>query len=77
MYNPSLRQESRSQTAPIIPLQRDASILDWLEKTGRLLEREGKETDRLNPEEEEEISALMGNEEPDYDDDDDDMELED
>jgi hypothetical protein len=73
MYNPSLRQEKRSDKAPVIPLHRDASILGWLESTGRLLERETKETD-LPKEDEEEISALMGNEE-EYDDSDDDDDL--
>ena len=77
MYNPSLRQEPRNKPAAVIPLQHDASILDWLEKSGRLLDREGKELDLLS-EDEEEISALMSGDDSDYeDDDDDDLDLDD
>lgn len=70
MYNPSLRQLSRRDPAPIIPIQRDASILAWLEKTGRLIPRDP--VDPLPKEENsEEISDLMGGEDSSYDDDDD------
>ncbi|HEY9751966.1 MAG TPA: DUF3134 domain-containing protein [Coleofasciculaceae cyanobacterium] len=59
VYNPSLREEPRNQRAAVIPVNRDASILDWLESTGRLLARDSSEIDYLL-EEEEEISELMG-----------------
>lgn len=70
MYNPSLRQLARRDPAAVIPVQRDASILDWLEKTGRLIPRDPVET---LPKEEssEEISDLMGGDDSSYDDDDD------
>lgn len=70
MYNPSLREESREQLAPIIPVQRETSVLDWLEQTNRLLARDVSEEDVLD--DEEEISELMGVDDSDYDDDDDD-----
>ncbi|MCG8363970.1 MAG: DUF3134 domain-containing protein [Pseudanabaenales cyanobacterium] len=75
MYNPSLRQFSRQDHATVIPVQRDASILAWLEKTGRLIPRDPVEP---LPKEEnsEEISDLMGGEDSSYDDDDD-LELDD
>ncbi|MGB5917161.1 MAG: DUF3134 domain-containing protein, partial [Phormidesmis sp.] len=39
-YNPSVRQIPRENPADVIPLQRDSSILNWLEGTGRLIPRE-------------------------------------
>lgn len=76
MHNPSLRQEARNQPAAVIPTIQDASILNWLEETGRLLARDPKD-DRSYLEEEEEISELMGSDDSSYDDDDDldDMDL--
>lgn len=78
MYNPALRQYPRSQAAPVIPPQQDASILDWLEGTGRLLARDVQELDYRD--EEEEINALMAAEDNSFetdDDDDDALELDD
>jgi phosphopantothenoylcysteine synthetase/decarboxylase len=70
MKNPSLREESREQLAEVIPVRQESSILDWLESSGKLLAREGKDEQLLN--EEEEISELMGTDDNLYDDDDDD-----
>jgi len=70
MHNPSLRQEDRHQTAPVIPTKRDASILDWLERTGRLIPRDVEDRDFTDNEQE--ISELMGADDGTYDDDDDD-----
>ena len=70
MYNPSLREESREQLAPVIPVQRETSVLEWLETTNRLLARDPSEDDTLD--DEEEISELMGVDDSDYDDDEDD-----
>ncbi|NEQ26828.1 MAG: DUF3134 domain-containing protein [Microcoleus sp. SIO2G3] len=69
--NPALREMPRNQPAAVIPLQRDASMLDWLESTGRLLDREVQETPGLD-ENEEEISDFLGNDDGGFDDDDDD-----
>lgn len=71
MYNPSLREESREQLAPVISVQRETSVLEWLETTNRLLARDPSESGI--DEDEEEISELMGVDDNDYDDEDDDM----
>lgn len=73
MYNPSLREEPRHQPAAVIPLQQDASILNWLEGTGRLLSRDSSDFDYLDREEE--INALMAGEDGGFDDLDDDEDL--
>lgn len=70
MHNPALHQIPRSQPASPIPLQRDASILDWLEGTGRLLAREPADFDFKN--DEEEITELMAVDDGSFDLDDDD-----
>jgi hypothetical protein len=70
MNNPALHEVPRNQPAAPIPLQRDASILDWLEGTGRLLSREVVELDFLT--EEEEINELMSGDDNSFDIDDDD-----
>ena len=77
-YNPSLREEPRSQRAAVIPLKQEASILDWLENTGRLLARDIQEVSYLEADGEE-LNDLMAGEDNsfDIDDDDDDLELED
>jgi hypothetical protein len=77
MNNPALHEVPRSQPASPIPLQRDASILDWLEGTGRLLAREVVEPEYLG--DEAEITELMSGEDNsfDVDDDDDSLELDD
>lgn len=41
VYNPSLSEYSLNQQAPVIP-EIAESILDWLEKSGRLIEREAE-----------------------------------
>ncbi|MGD1896715.1 MAG: DUF3134 domain-containing protein [Phormidesmis sp.] len=81
-YNPSVRQIPREDPADVIPLQRDSSILNWLEGTGRLIPREPVDSIGDEPEPEE-LADLMANEDKDddvednTDDDDDDMSLED
>lgn len=60
MHNPSLRQQPLSQLAPVIPPNKKASILNWLEGTGRLMDREVIESKAKEEEEIEEINALMG-----------------
>lgn len=77
MYNPSLREEPRKKPAAVIPLQQDASILGWLEGTGRLLSRDSSEFDYLD--QGEEINDLMTGEDGGFDDleEDDDLDLDD
>ena len=59
MKNPSLRAQPLSELAPVIPPNTKSSILNWLEGTGRLMDREPTET-KVEEEEIEEINALMG-----------------
>lgn len=66
--NPSLRQSPRHEPAEVIPLNRETSLLDWLEASGRLLARDNQEPDYL-VDEEPEISDLMGADDSPYDDD--------
>lgn len=83
-YNPSVRQIPRENPADVIPLQRDSSILNWLEGTGRLIPREPIDSVGDEPEPEE-LADLMGSEDKDddvddsddTDDDDDAMSLDD
>lgn len=70
MYNPSLREESREQLAPVISVQRETSVLEWLETTNRLLARDPSEKE--SGDDEEEITELMGVDDNDYDDEEDD-----
>ena len=60
MKNPSLRAQPLSELAPVIPPNTKSSILNWLEGTGRLMDREPAETKEEKEEEIEEINALMG-----------------
>lgn len=69
MKNHALRAYPRSQPAPVIPLSQEPSILDWLESSNRLLERDTVASDF--DEEEQEITELMGADDDGYDDDDD------
>lgn len=41
IYNPSLKEQPRHKPAPIVTSAQQASILDWLESTGRLVPRDG------------------------------------
>jgi phosphopantothenoylcysteine synthetase/decarboxylase len=76
VYNPSLRQESRQAPAAVIPMEQNASMLDWLEHSGRLLARSPADFDYVD--DEEEINELMGSDDNSFDDDDDDnLEVED
>lgn len=76
--NPALHQVPRNQPAGVIPLQRDASILGWLEGTGRMLARDVQDFDYR--EDGEEITDLMAGEDNSFeadDDDDDALDLDD
>ncbi|MEB3273687.1 MAG: DUF3134 domain-containing protein [Prochlorothrix sp.] len=74
--NPALQEYPRYQPAPVLPSTGNASILDWLETSGRLLARETTDPDYLS-EDAEEIEGLMVDEGNYEDDDDDDFEADD
>jgi hypothetical protein len=42
-HNPALKQQPRSAPAPVIAVQRDTSILEWLQAQGRLIDRDDKD----------------------------------
>ncbi len=42
-YNPAVKQQSRKEPAPVIAVQRNTSILEWLESQGRLIERDERD----------------------------------
>ncbi len=78
MHNPALYEVPRNQPAPVIPPQQNASILDWLEGTGRLLSRDITAPDYRD--DEQEINELMAGEDNSFeidDDDDDALDLDD
>ena len=70
MDNKALIEYPREQNAPVIPRDKDSSILGWLEGTGRLIQRDTQEPNTIG--DEEEIAALMAGEDQNFDDDDDD-----
>jgi hypothetical protein len=74
-YNPSLRQLSRSDKAPILPSSGETSILEWLENIGRLRALDPQEIADEEAENEE-ISDLMAGED-DYEEEEDDLSLDD
>ena len=78
-YNPSLREEPRDQRAAVIPIQQESSILDWLEKSGRLLAREVQEVEVVATEDVDDINQFISEDDNsfDLDDDSDDLDLED
>jgi hypothetical protein len=73
VYNPSLREEPRERKASVIPTKQNASILDWLESSGRLLARQAGDFEYVD--DEEEINDLMGNDDAATPDDDDEEDL--
>lgn len=77
IYNPSLRQVSRSAKAPILPASGESSILAWLEDIGRLRSRDPVDNKKDEEADSEELSDLMGNEDSFDDDDDSDLTMDD
>ena len=41
--NPALKQQNRYEPAPVIAVQRNTSILEWLESQGRLIDRDERD----------------------------------
>lgn len=59
--SPALQEQPRRNRAPVIPLKEDASILNWLIASGRLIPRDDAESEE--EEREEEIADLIVGEE--------------
>jgi Protein of unknown function (DUF3134) len=68
--NPSLRWRPRSENAPIIHKQTENTILNWLEGTGRLIDREVVVDPALLSPDDELSAALLGTDDMEYEDDD-------
>lgn len=71
MKNPSLREQPRSQVAPVMEPRKNASIIAWLENSGRMMEPEELEEKKADRKEDEEINALMSGDDFNLDDDED------
>jgi hypothetical protein len=70
--NPSLHEEPRRRRASPIPVGPNASMLDWLHSTGRLIARDDNDGEALPSERDEEIAdMLVGEDTYDSSDDDD------
>ncbi|MDJ1176902.1 DUF3134 domain-containing protein [Roseofilum capinflatum] len=69
--NPSLRETPRSQLAPILPSPPTESLVDWLEKTGRMSTREVQDEDFVD--DDADISELMEGNDDNYDEDEESM----
>ncbi|MGF1587928.1 MAG: DUF3134 domain-containing protein [Pleurocapsa sp.] len=68
--NPALIQEPRYEPAIVIPLKQEASLLDWLKASNRLIPRETVETEKVKAEDD--LDVLMDVEDDDFVDDADD-----
>lgn len=68
--NPALVQEPRYEPAIVIPLKREASLLDWLKANNRLIPREVVEPEKVKSDDD--LDVLMDGEDDDFVDDDDD-----
>jgi hypothetical protein len=68
LYNPSLRLIPCHEPADVISAQRDSSLVDWLEASGKMLPRDPYESEKYT-EEEEEISELIAVDDNFHDDD--------
>lgn len=66
--NPAVRQFPRYETAEVIPLNPEPSMMDWLKMNNRLIPREVEETPN-QIDDDREILQLMEAKEPNYKDD--------
>ena len=66
--NPSLTRYGRKDPAPVLPLREEPDLLSWLEASGRLVADEDADSTEVSTVEEEELSALMGEEDYNKDD---------
>ena len=67
MKNPSLREQPREQNAPILASDQDASILGWLEGTGRLMDRTDASSSQDEEEDGEDINSLISGDDKGFD----------
>ncbi|MFN3360910.1 MAG: DUF3134 domain-containing protein [Pseudanabaenaceae cyanobacterium] len=72
IYNPMLREEPRNRPAGILPKPQTESILDWLERTGRIAART-PEVSVIYDEDIDELNEIIGDDTSYYDEEDDDL----
>lgn len=60
--NPALVQEPRYEPAIVIPLKQEASLLDWLKASNRLITREPVEVEKEKVKSDEDLDELMDGE---------------
>ena len=69
--NPALIQEPRYEPAIVIPIKREASLIDWLKANNRLIPREKVEEVVEKVKADEDLDVLMDDDNDDFVDDDD------
>lgn len=69
--NPALVQEPRYEPAIVIPLKQEASLLDWLKASNRLIPREVIEVEKTKPTDDD-LDVLMDGDDDDFAEDSDD-----
>ena len=57
--NPALTRYGRTEAAPVLPLREEPDLLSWLEETGRLVSDDDANSQEVSTVEEEELSALI------------------
>ncbi|PLS68195.1 MAG: hypothetical protein CV045_09315 [Cyanobacteria bacterium M5B4] len=72
MYNPSMREEPRHRPAGVLPKPQVESILDWLERNGRIAARVPEASITFD-EDIDELNEIIGEDSGYYDDDEDDL----
>ena len=63
--NPALVQEPRYEPAIVIPLKQEASLLDWLKASNRLIPREVVEKEKTKTTDDD-LDVLMDGEEEEF-----------
>lgn len=66
MNNPSLREAPRLQPAEVIAVNREPSLIEWLEATGRMLPLESNDDTEYIPEDEVDMGGVMDNDSDRY-----------
>ena len=69
--NPALIQEPRYEPAIVIPLKQEASLLDWLKASNRLIPREVIEVEKTKPTDDD-LDVLMDGDDEEFGEDSDD-----
>ncbi len=67
--NPALIQEPRYEPAIVIPLKQEASLLDWLKASNRLIPREPVEVEKEKVKSDDDLDVLMDGDDDDFVDD--------